>query len=103
VVLMVVQAHMVLTALLTETLLFMQTQQEQAKHKDMVVVVEVEQLLHQLLVPTLHLAQEAKVVEVVVVLVAIHLPMLLEIMELQVWKILVVAVEDLVIQELVAV
>jgi hypothetical protein len=62
----------------------MQTQQEQAKHKDMVVAVEEEQSLHQHLVPTLHLAQEVKVVEAVVVLVAIHLHMLLEIMALQV-------------------
>jgi hypothetical protein len=95
--------HLVLTVLLTETLLFMEMQQELDNLQDMQVVVEVEQLLHQLLVLTLALAQAELVVEVVVVLVVIHLLMLLEIMALQVRKTQAVVAVDLVIQELVAV
>jgi hypothetical protein len=101
--LMAVQAHSVLTVLLTETLLSMEMQQELDNLQDMQVVVEVEQLLHQLLVPTLDQVQAELVVEVVVVLVVIHLPMLLATMALQVRKTQAVAVVDLVIQELVAV
>jgi hypothetical protein len=101
--LMAVQVHSVLTVLLTETLLFMEMQQELDNLQDMQVVVEVEQLLHQPLAHTLHLEQEELVVEVVVVLVVIHLLMLLEIMALQVRKTQAVVAVDLVIQELVAV
>jgi hypothetical protein len=81
----------------------MQTQQEQVKHKDMLVVVAVVQLLHQPLALIPHLAMVVLVVEVVVVLVQIHLHLQVEIMELQALRIRVVVAEDAVLLELVAV
>jgi hypothetical protein len=77
----------------------MQMQQEQAKDKDMQVVAVEEQSLHQHLAPILGLVQVDQAVEGVVVLVAIHLRMLLEIMALQVWKILVAVAVDVVFLE----